>query len=57
MELNWGMEYKGYLVSVDAYMNLQVNTCVMWCCASKHHHATRSSHSMNVIGPAPHWSG
>jgi hypothetical protein len=20
----WGMEYKGYLVSVDAYMNLQV---------------------------------
>jgi hypothetical protein len=24
MKLKWGMEYKGYLVSVDAYMNLQV---------------------------------
>lgn len=24
VKLKWGMEYKGYLVSVDAYMNLQV---------------------------------
>ena len=23
--LKWGMEYKGYLVSVDSYMNLQVH--------------------------------
>ena len=23
-KLKWGMEYKGYLVSTDAYMNLQV---------------------------------
>ena len=23
-KLKWGMEYKGYLVSVDGYMNLQV---------------------------------
>ena len=23
-KLQWGMEYKGYLVSVDSYMNLQV---------------------------------
>ena len=23
-KLKWGMEYKGYLVSVDSYMNLQV---------------------------------
>ena len=22
-KLKWGMEYKGYLVSTDAYMNLQ----------------------------------
>ena len=27
VKLKWGMEYKGYLVSVDGYMNLQV-TCV-----------------------------
>lgn len=24
-KLKWGMEYKGYLVSVDSYMNLQVS--------------------------------
>lgn len=24
VKLKWGMEYKGYLVSTDAYMNLQV---------------------------------
>lgn len=25
VKLKWGMEYKGFLVSVDGYMNLQVN--------------------------------
>ena len=25
VKLKWGMEYKGYLVSVDGYMNLQVS--------------------------------
>jgi small nuclear ribonucleoprotein F len=25
VKLKWGMEYKGYLVSTDAYMNLQVS--------------------------------
>lgn len=24
VKLKWGMEYKGYLVSVDGYMNMQV---------------------------------
>ena len=24
-KLKWGMEYKGFLVSVDSYMNLQVH--------------------------------
>ena len=24
VKLKWGMEYKGYLISVDAYMNLQL---------------------------------
>jgi len=24
VKLKWGMEYKGYLVSVDEYMNLQL---------------------------------
>ncbi|KXZ45558.1 hypothetical protein GPECTOR_53g144 [Gonium pectorale] len=24
VKLKWGMEYKGYLVSTDAYMNLQL---------------------------------
>mmetsp|Transcript_9127 Transcript_9127/g.15953 ORF Transcript_9127/g.15953 Transcript_9127/m.15953 type:complete len:86 (-) Transcript_9127:293-550(-) len=24
VKLKWGMEYKGYLVSVDSYMNLQM---------------------------------
>lgn len=27
VKLKWGMEYKGYLVSVDGYMNLQVIVC------------------------------
>lgn len=26
VKLKWGMEYKGYLVSVDGYMNMQVST-------------------------------
>lgn len=26
VKLKWGMEYKGYLVSVDGYMNMQVGT-------------------------------
>lgn len=25
VKLKWGMEYKGYLVSVDGYMNVQVS--------------------------------
>ena len=29
VKLKWGMEYKGYLVSVDGYMNLQVNTLLL----------------------------
>ena len=26
VRLKWGLEYKGYLVSTDGYMNLQVST-------------------------------
>lgn len=28
VKLKWGMEYKGYLVSVDSYMNLQVKKSI-----------------------------
>ena len=28
--LKWGMEYKGYLVSVDSYMNLQLASTEEW---------------------------
>ena len=40
-KLKWGMEYKGYLVSVDAYMNLQVRPlanvlCCCFCSRSPH---------------------
>lgn len=31
VKLKWGMEYKGYLVSVDGYMNLQVNNFSIIC--------------------------
>jgi len=34
VRLKWGMEYKGYLVSTDNYMNLQV---------SKHIHPNNQS--------------
>ena len=34
-KLKWGMEYKGYLVSTDNYMNLQV-------CVNVFHACTRS---------------
>ena len=27
VKLKWGMEYKGFLVSTDNYMNLQVRIC------------------------------
>lgn len=30
VKLKWGMEYKGYLVSVDGYMNLQVKRYVLF---------------------------
>ena len=26
VKLKWGLEYKGYLVSTDSYMNIQVST-------------------------------
>mmetsp|Transcript_20250 Transcript_20250/g.66016 ORF Transcript_20250/g.66016 Transcript_20250/m.66016 type:complete len:86 (-) Transcript_20250:12-269(-) len=29
-KLKWGMEYKGYLVSVDSYMNLQMASTEEW---------------------------
>ena len=29
-KLKWGMEYKGYLVSVDSYMNLQLASTEEW---------------------------
>ena len=31
VKLKWGMEYKGYLVSVDGYMNLQVLFNFIFC--------------------------
>ena len=27
VKLKWGLEYKGFLVSTDGYMNLQVGSC------------------------------
>ena len=30
VKLKWGMEYRGYLVSVDAYMNLQLANTEEW---------------------------
>ena len=30
VKLKWGMEYKGYLVSVDSYMNLQLASTEEW---------------------------
>lgn len=30
VKLKWGMEYKGYLVSVDSYMNLQLASSEEW---------------------------
>jgi small nuclear ribonucleoprotein F len=27
VKLKWGLEYKGYLLSSDAYMNLQLEQC------------------------------
>lgn len=30
VKLKWGQEYKGFLVSVDAYMNMQVGS--LCCC-------------------------
>lgn len=30
VRLKWGLEYKGFLVSTDGYMNLQVRTASSW---------------------------
>jgi small nuclear ribonucleoprotein F len=34
VRLKWGMEYKGYLVSTDNYMNLQVRSLLFQPCES-----------------------
>ncbi|KAG2712375.1 hypothetical protein I3760_04G122500 [Carya illinoinensis] len=41
VKLKWGMEYKGFLASVDSYMNLQVllailfvSVCLLQLCAN-----------------------
>ena len=34
VKLKWGMEYKGYLVSVDGYMNLQVSLTLTYTCCT-----------------------
>lgn len=31
VKLKWGLEYKGYLLSSDAYMNLQLEQCEEYC--------------------------
>jgi small nuclear ribonucleoprotein F len=30
VKLKWGMEYRGFLVSVDSYMNLQLASAEEW---------------------------
>lgn len=35
VKLKWGMEYKGYLVSTDAYMNLQVPNVLEECVSAR----------------------
>ncbi|KAJ8904341.1 hypothetical protein NDN08_000862 [Rhodosorus marinus] len=30
VKLKWGLEYKGFLVSVDSYMNLQLTSTEEW---------------------------
>jgi len=30
VKLKWGMEYKGFVVSVDAYMNIQLASAEEW---------------------------
>lgn len=45
-KLKWGMEYKGYLVSVDGYMNLQVSLpyCILFQkCTLKNLHILNKS--------------
>ena len=38
VKLKWGMEYKGYLVSTDSYMNVQVSrkeVCALHSCRGR----------------------
>lgn len=49
VKLKWGMEYKGYLVSVDGYMNMQVSlsdtiiNCTILQTAQQNHHKSIDS--------------
>jgi hypothetical protein len=45
VKLKWGMEYKGFLVSVDNYMNLQVSITLYWFASL---HITRRSRVLVV---------
>lgn len=46
VKLKWGLEYKGFLVSTDGYMNLQV-------CLDHAYILTLSSHSLLSSLPTP----
>lgn len=49
VKLKWGMEYKGYLVSVDGYMNMQVRYFFFWTCFWLAHFLTK-----DVLTPTWH---
>lgn len=45
VKLKWGMEYKGYLVSVDGYMNMQVSSALVIA----HNSLTHAGYEMSTI--------
>ena len=55
VKLKWGMEYKGYLVSVDGYMNLQVSHLLRFTCRTSIfacHHYPPSEQSLFYLFPS-----
>ena len=64
VKLKWGMVYKGVLVSVDGYMNLQVGggggereifRAYLWLLTSHHHPSTLMLYPLSLQIPKSLW--
>ena len=57
VRLKWGLEYKGFLVSTDGYMNLQVSSVLViwWNTIFNMYHSLPTPKSSRMASRMVHW--